>query len=140
VSLEDADEITALVLRNLEFLAPWDPARDEDYATEAVQRRLITEALDRHAADSAVPLVITDGHRIVGRINVNDIVRGPFLSAHLGYWVSEDCTGRGVACAQPRLPAGPPAQRLHPDRVGTALSADRRTPAGPPAVPAGGPG
>ncbi len=99
VSVDDVDEVTALVLRNLEFLAPWDPARDDDYATEAVQRRLITEALDRHAADSAVPLVITDGHRIVGRINVNDIVRGAFQSAHLGYWVSEDRTGRGVATA-----------------------------------------
>ena len=99
VSVDDVDEITALVARNLEHLAPWDPARDEDYATETVQRRLVTESLDRHAADSAVPLVITDGDRIVGRINVSDIVRGPFQSAHLGYWVSEDHTSRGVATA-----------------------------------------
>jgi len=99
VSVDDVDEITALVKANLEFLAPWDPARDEDYATETVQRRLVTESLDRHGAGAAVPLVITDGDRIVGRINVNNIVRGPFQSAHLGYWVSEDSTGRGVATA-----------------------------------------
>ncbi len=99
VSVDDVDEITALVVRNREFLAPWDPARDADYATERVQRRLITESLARHAAGSTVPLVITDGDRIVGRINVNDIVRGAFQSAHLGYWVSQESTGRGVATA-----------------------------------------
>jgi ribosomal-protein-alanine N-acetyltransferase len=99
VTVDDVDEITALVRRNLDFLAPWDPARDSDYATGAVQRRLISESLDRHAAGSSVPLVITDGDRVVGRITVNDIVRGPFQSAHLGYWVSEDSTGRGVGTA-----------------------------------------
>lgn len=99
VSVDDVDEITALVVRNLAFLAPWDPARDGDYATEAGQRRLITEALDRHTDGLALPLVITVDDRIAGRINVNDIVRGPFQSAHLGYWVSEDRTGRGVATA-----------------------------------------
>jgi len=99
VTVDDVDEITALVRRNLDFLAPWDPARDSDYATGAVQRRLIAESLDRHAAGSSVPLVITDGDRVVGRITVNDIVRGPFQSAHLGYWVSQDRTGRGVATA-----------------------------------------
>ena len=99
VAVDDVDELTALVAQNLDFLAPWDPHRDPDYPTEPVQRRLISEALGRHADGQSVPLVITEGDRIVGRITVNDIVRGPFQSAHLGYWVSEDRTGRGVATA-----------------------------------------
>ena len=84
VSVDDVAELTALVARNLDFLAPWDPLRDEDYATEPVQRRLIAELLVRHADGSALPLVITDRDRIVGRITVNDIVRGPFQSATSG--------------------------------------------------------
>ncbi|HEY5787582.1 MAG TPA: GNAT family N-acetyltransferase [Microlunatus sp.] len=99
VSVGDVAELTALIAQNLDFLAPWDPLRDADFATEAVQRRLITESLDRHAAGLALPLVITDHDRLVGRINVSDIVRGAFRSAHLGYWVSQDDTGRGVATA-----------------------------------------
>jgi [ribosomal protein S5]-alanine N-acetyltransferase len=99
VSVDDVAEVTALVFRNQAFLAPWDPLRDANHATEAVQRRLIVEMLGRHADGLALPLVITDGGRIVGRITVNDIVRGPFQSAHLGYWVSEDDTGRGIGTA-----------------------------------------
>ena len=99
VSVDDVAELTALIARNLEFLAPWDPLRDEDHASEPVQGRLIRESLDRHAAGLVLPLVITEADRIVGRITVNDIVRGPFQSAHLGYWVSQDRTGRGVATA-----------------------------------------
>jgi ribosomal-protein-alanine N-acetyltransferase len=93
------DEITALVSRNLVFLAPWEPLRSDDYATEPIQRRMITDALTRHADGASVPLVITLDDVIVGRINVADIVRGAFQSAHLGYWVSQDSNGRGVAGA-----------------------------------------
>ncbi len=99
VSVDDVPELTALVAQNLEFLAPWDPLRARDYATEAAQHRLVVESLERHVADLIVPLVITEDGRIVGRITVNNIVRGPFQSAHLGYWVSEDHNGRGVATA-----------------------------------------
>jgi ribosomal-protein-alanine N-acetyltransferase len=66
----DTDEITALVSRNLVFLAPWEPLRSDDYATEPIQRRMITDALARHADGASVPLVITLDDVIVGRINV----------------------------------------------------------------------
>jgi ribosomal-protein-alanine N-acetyltransferase len=102
VSVDDVVELTELVAQNLAYVAPWDPLRDVDYATETVQRRLIVELLGRHTDGLALPLVIMDGGRIVGRVTVNDIVRGPFQSAHLGYWVSEDHTGRGVGTAAVR--------------------------------------
>lgn len=44
------------------------------------------------------PAIVEDG-LLVGRITVSDIVRGPFLSAHLGYWVAQTSNGRGVATA-----------------------------------------
>jgi ribosomal-protein-alanine N-acetyltransferase len=36
---------------------------------------------------------------VAGRISLNGIVRGPFLSCSVGYWVSEDRNGRGLATA-----------------------------------------
>ena len=99
VSIDDVAELTALTAQNLDFLAPWEPVRALDYATEPVQRRLVAESLDRYAHGFALPLVITEGDEVVGRITVSDIVRGAFQSAHLGYWVSEERTGRGVATA-----------------------------------------
>jgi ribosomal-protein-alanine N-acetyltransferase len=46
-----------------------------------------------------IPHVIVDGDRIVGRITLSNVVRGPFLSGNLGYWVSSADNGRGVATA-----------------------------------------
>ncbi len=99
VSEQDVAEIAALVAANLEFLAPWDPHRALDYPTEPVQRQLITEALRQHENGQAVPLMIVVDGCIVGRITVNNVIRGPFQSAHLGYWVSQSHNGRGIASA-----------------------------------------
>lgn len=99
VSAHDVVELTALVAANLDFLAPWDPQRAPDFATETAQRRLIADAIARHDRGEMVPLVILVEERIVGRITVNDIIRGSFHSAHLGYWVSESHNGQGVATA-----------------------------------------
>lgn len=99
VSEDDVVELAALVTANLEFLAPWEPQRAPDFATEHVQRRLIADALGRHDRGEMVPLVILLEERIVGRITVNDIIRGPFHSAHLGYWVSQSHNGQGIATA-----------------------------------------
>jgi [ribosomal protein S5]-alanine N-acetyltransferase len=45
----------------------------------------------------SVPHVILDDGRIVGRVTLSNIVRGPFQSCNLGYWVSQVENGRGMA-------------------------------------------
>ena len=36
------------------------------------------------------------GHRLVGQLTVSGITWGSLRSANIGYWVDEDCAGRGV--------------------------------------------
>jgi ribosomal-protein-alanine N-acetyltransferase len=43
--------------------------------------------------------VIVDGVRIVGRVTLSNIVRGPFQSCTIGYWMGAEDTGRGHATA-----------------------------------------
>ena len=93
VSEDDAVELTALLVANRAFLAPWEPLRDEEYFTEAAQRREIARVLDAHAGGTALPCVIRRDGAIVGRITLSNVVRGPFLSADLGYWVAEGHNG-----------------------------------------------
>ena len=50
-------------------------------------------------AGSDVPWVLLDGELIIGVMTLSGIVRGPFLSAHLGYWVDKEFTGRGIGTA-----------------------------------------
>jgi ribosomal-protein-alanine N-acetyltransferase len=96
---QDAPALAAQLQRNREFLAPWDPVRPDSYFTEAGQRAEVESALQAQAAGTRVPFAILQDDELVGRITVNNVVRGPFLSASLGYWVSRDRNGRGVATA-----------------------------------------
>jgi ribosomal-protein-alanine N-acetyltransferase len=43
--------------------------------------------------------VILDDARIIGRVTLSNVVRGPFQSCNLGYWVSSADNGRGHATA-----------------------------------------
>ena len=100
LSVEDAGELAAVLHANREFLAPWDARHDDDYFTTAGQRAALERALDAHAREAMVPLAIIEGDgRLVGRVNITTIVRGAFQSADIGYWVSQDSNGRGLATA-----------------------------------------
>jgi ribosomal-protein-alanine N-acetyltransferase len=99
VTLDDVPAVAGLLAASRESIAPWDPVRPDDYYTEAGQRAVIGVALEAYERGAAHPSVILDAGRIVGRINLNNVVRGAFQSASLGYWVAAAATGRGVATA-----------------------------------------
>ncbi len=99
--LREGDE-TALVAayeRNREHLAPWDPARPEDYYTERWQAEDVRRQIATRDAGSTYPVVLTHDGEIVGRSALTAIIRGPLQSAFLGYWVDARFTGGGVASA-----------------------------------------
>ena len=103
VTQDDAPVLAELLWVNRYFLAPWEPIRDEDNYTVEGQRTTIKSALERYRQGITVPSVILDEEgRVVGRITLNEIVRGAFQSCHLGYWLSADANGRGLATAAAR--------------------------------------
>jgi [ribosomal protein S5]-alanine N-acetyltransferase len=95
----DPELMCAAYLRNREHLAPWEPLRAEEFFTVDGQMVSVQSKLALFIAGSDVPWVLTDGEAIVGLMTLSGIVRGPFLSAHLGYWVDKDYTGRGIGSA-----------------------------------------
>jgi ribosomal-protein-alanine N-acetyltransferase len=99
LTVADAPVLAGLLRAHREFLAPWEPFRSDGYFTDDGQLLIVEEALRQHAQGSTLPHVILADGRIVGRITLSTIVRGPFLSASLGYWVAPDVNGRGVATA-----------------------------------------
>ena len=100
VTRDDASELAAALRLNRDFMTPWEPVRDDPYFTVDGQDAVIQEALARHGRGHALPhVIVDDAGRIVGRITLNGIVREPFLSCSVGYWVGAAENGRGLATA-----------------------------------------
>nr|WP_317797337.1 GNAT family N-acetyltransferase [Actinoplanes sichuanensis] len=96
ISPADAEAMAALLRANREHMAPWDPLREESYYTPEGQWQVISDSL---RSGNALPHAIVEGGRIIGRVNLSNVVHGAFQSANLGYWVDAAATGRGVASA-----------------------------------------
>jgi ribosomal-protein-alanine N-acetyltransferase len=86
----DALALLRLRLDNRAFLAPFDPVRPESFFTLETQT---TIARNPHGLRFA----ILDGRALAGTITLSNVSLGPFLSANVGYWVSADRNGRGLA-------------------------------------------
>ncbi len=99
----DAKAMAAAYLRNREHLAAWDPRRAEAFFTTEHQARDIAARLRDVEAGLGASWVIAHRGDIVGRVNLNNVVRGVLQSAAAGYWVDQDHQGRGLATACVRL-------------------------------------
>lgn len=118
--VSDAERLSDAYQRNREHLAPWEPRRSEDFFTLAGQEASIESKLAIFLAGSGVPWVLVDDGRIVGVMTLSDIVRGPFLSAHLGYWVDKDYNGRGIGSAAVSYAVGAARAELGLHRIQAA--------------------
>jgi ribosomal-protein-alanine N-acetyltransferase len=97
--LSDAARMTEAYQLNRDHLAPWEPERTDEFFTADAQSKVIAAKRVLYAAGSEVPLVLMKEDRVVGALTLTGIVRGPFLSANLGYWVDKEFTGRGIGSA-----------------------------------------
>jgi RimJ/RimL family protein N-acetyltransferase/GNAT superfamily N-acetyltransferase len=102
VDLADADALARLEARNRRHLLSGAPTRGEDWLTAPGQRAAIAQLLAQYDAGVCLPMVILLDDRpdapgrIVGRMTLNQIVRGPAQWASVGYWIDEAESGRGV--------------------------------------------
>jgi RimJ/RimL family protein N-acetyltransferase len=97
ITADDVDELVELLRRNREFLAPWEPAREPEFFTLDRRREAIQRLLRELEQGVTVPCVIVADNRLVGRVTLSNVVRGPFQSCNIGYWVSADANGHGHA-------------------------------------------
>ena len=98
--LADAPVLARMEEEDRAFFAPWGPAREESWFTEEGQREEIGTKLGQHRLGLCLPhVVLDDAGEIIGRISLNNVVRGAFQSASLGYGVRSSANGRGHATA-----------------------------------------
>jgi ribosomal-protein-alanine N-acetyltransferase len=103
LTLDDAGALLDLRVRNNDFLAEWEPRRPADWLTPKVQRADLRRSEDLWAADRGFHFAIVHDGSLVGRIALNEVVRGSFQNAYLGYWIDEASGGNGYATDAVRL-------------------------------------
>lgn len=90
---DDAEELTALRVRNRAYISPWEPdAEDPErwYTVEGV-RTWILDGNERFG--------IMDGDELAGMASLTGVVRSGLQSAMASYFVDEAHAGRGLASA-----------------------------------------
>lgn len=93
-----AEQVAEYYQRNREFLRGFEPVRDPAFYTPQFQKGLLEqEAKDREEGRSCRFYIrsVAEPDKIIGAIGLNNIVRGAFQSAFLGYKLDADYCGRG---------------------------------------------
>ena len=89
-----ADELTALVRRDLAHLRPWMPWATERYSVEDA-REFIRRQIRQYAEDQGFATLIFFRGRVAGSIGYNNI-DWPNRKTDIGYWLGADFQGRGL--------------------------------------------
>jgi [ribosomal protein S5]-alanine N-acetyltransferase len=101
----DLDELVALRRANRAHTEPWEPLRDPSFYGRSGQRAELE--MDARAWEQGVgyAFAVLDARtdEIVGRVALANVVRGAWLNATLGYWVSEHVARRGHGTRGVRL-------------------------------------
>lgn len=85
-------------LRSREYHAPWDPVRPSDHwELPVVADRLMTQLLEAEQDRSLCTYISakSDQERVLGVVNLRNIIRGSLMSAIIGYGLAPEAVGRG---------------------------------------------
>lgn len=85
--------------RNEEHFRAWSPIPDEGFFTLEFQKRVLNLKLQLEKEGKEIRFYLFDKHhnkRIIGDIGFSNIIRGAFLSCHLGYKIDKDERGKGL--------------------------------------------
>ena len=99
LTLEDADAMLELRIRNREHFLTGEPLRDDRFYTLDAQRAQLRGLEAERLAGTREQFAVLDDGALVGYVALGQIFRGSFQNAYLGYAISRDHTGRGLATA-----------------------------------------
>lgn len=94
-----AEAVCDFHLRNRAHLLPWDPPTPPDFYTVARQAERVRQAIANFNDGTGLRYWIATRHdrgRVIGTVNINQVSRGAFHSAMLGYSLDATLQGQGL--------------------------------------------
>lgn len=93
-----AELVLDYYLRNKDFLKEWEATKSEEFYTIKYQEEQLDKELTSIENGNSFKLWIfkkNDESRVIGSVGFINIVRGAFLSCHLGYKLDKDEINKG---------------------------------------------
>lgn len=94
----EAEAVLDFHSRNRDFLQQWEPLRDQEYYSLAIHQAMLRDDTDRRVRGVELRLWLFEKENpayVIGCVSLNNIIRGAFLSCHLGYKLDAEKTSRG---------------------------------------------
>lgn len=93
-----AELVIDYYLRNQSFLEEWDTVKKEEFYTKPYQEEELEKELVNIENNRSFRIWIfkkEEESRIIGTVGFNNIIKGAFLSCHLGYKLDQDEINKG---------------------------------------------
>lgn len=95
-SPENATDYLQYYQDNKEYLRRFEPARDKDFYTLEGQRRTLEESYRNYLNGLAINFGIYLENKLIGKVQISNLIYGGFRSANLGYALHKDFEGKGI--------------------------------------------
>jgi [ribosomal protein S5]-alanine N-acetyltransferase len=97
----DVPAVRRLLRGNAEHLRPWSPvprAGEDPSSLTEISKGVIRQRREWTKGEAFVFFITSRsrGEAPIGRVAFTAVVRGAFLSTHLGYWIEADSQGQGL--------------------------------------------
>ncbi len=92
---EDAQDYLTYYLDNKEFLAEFEPYKEDKFFTLEGQRQELTERYMQYLNGSTINFGIYKGKALIGKLRISNIIPGSFKNATIGYALSEQFLNNG---------------------------------------------
>jgi len=86
-------------LANAEWLTRWEPTSTRSWEsrnTVGEYHRTLSRLRSAARLGTMLPFGVVYGERLVGQLNVFNVVRGALRSCSVGYWIDSAVAGRGI--------------------------------------------
>ncbi len=104
LSLDDADSLFEFEVENRSYFKTIGLSRSDSYYNRDSFQKIIEKLVAEQEKDiHYMYLVMNTQGRVIGRVNLTDVMKEPFNKAELGYRIGEKHQGKGFATAAVKL-------------------------------------